>query len=133
MWRTVSIVVFAVSLPLAACAGRTALAGAEAQPTHPAWLVGTWEGDAWQVAAAQTQGDVHLILTFAGDGAWKASTGASGTSSLVGDRVVLEGVTPDGARIRYTLKERGGADGHELWGMVDASFGAAMVSLKRVR
>ena len=51
----------------------------------------------------------------------------------MGDQLVLEGVAPDGARIRYTLKERQSADGRELWGIAEASFGPASVSLKRVR
>lgn len=63
----------------------------------------------------------------------EARPGASGTSRVVGDRVVLEGVASDGARIRYTLKQRQSADGHEIWGVVEASFGAAAVSFKRVR
>ena len=53
-------------------------------------------------------------MTFASDGTWKASTGASGISWLAGDRVVLLGTYPGGGRIRYTLKERERADGHEL-------------------
>lgn len=72
-------------------------------------------------------------MTFAGDGTCKAST-ASGmsTSWLVGGRVVLDGVAADGAKIRYTLKERERSDGREMWGLVQASFGPAMLSLKRV-
>ena len=133
MRRTPSFVAFALFLPLAACAGRAAV---EPQPTHPAWLVGTWEGDAWQVSASKDQGDARVTVTFASDGAWKASTPSgtwSGTSSLVGDRLVLQGVDPSGGKIRYTLKERASAGGHELWGMVEASFGAAMISFQQVR
>jgi len=135
-WRGLSVVACAVSLSLAACAGRTAPAVSEQLPTHPAWLAGTWEGDAFQVSASKDQGDAHVTITFASDGSWKASspTGMwSGTSSLVGDRLVLEGAAPDGGKIRYTLKERANAGGHELWGMVQATFGAAMISLQRVR
>jgi hypothetical protein len=135
-WRALSFVVFAVTLPLAACAGRTAPAVSEQQPTHPAWLAGTWEGDAFQVSASKDQGDAHIVIAFASDGSWKATspTGTwSGTSSLVGDRLVLEGVAPDGGKIQYTLKERNGAGGRELWGMAQATFGAAILSLQRVR
>ena len=135
-WRAISIIAFAASLSLAACAGRTGPTASE-QPTHPAWLAGTWEGDAYQVSASKDQGDAHVTIAFASDGSWKASspTGTwAGTSSLVGDRLVLEGVAPDGGKIRYTLKERrDGAGGHELWGMVQATFGAAILSLQRVR
>lgn len=61
-------------------------------------------------------------------------TGASGTSWLVGHLVVLDGVSANGGWIRYTLKERRNADGtHELWGIAEASFGAAAASLKRTR
>ena len=131
--RALCIVVLAASLPLASCATSPAPAEADRPGTHPAWLVGTWRGSAWQVAAANTQGHADVTLTVAADGAWKASTGASGTSRVVGDRVVLEGVASDGAKIRYTLKERQSPDGHEIWGVVQASFGAAAVSFKRVR
>jgi hypothetical protein len=133
MRRTLSIVVFAVYLPLVACAGATSPAS-EGPRTHPARLVGTWQGSAWQVGAGKTQGDANVTITFGSDGAWNASTPSgtsSGTGWLAGDRVVLEGVAPDGAKIRYTRKERGGAGGHELWDMVEASFGAALVSLNR--
>ena len=74
-------------------------------------------------------------MTFADDGTWKASTASgmsSGTSWLVGGRVVTDGVAADGAKIPYTLKEREGSDGREMWGMVQATFGPAMLSLKRV-
>jgi len=130
MRRTLCLVVLALSLSLAACAGSTA---PPPQGTHPSWLAGTWQGTAWQVAAGKDQGEANVTVTFAGDGTWKASTGAAGTSWLVGDRVVLEGVAPDGAKIRYTLKERERADGREVWGIVEANFGAAAVSLKRIR
>ncbi len=106
-WRALSLVVFAVTLPLAACAGRTAPAVSEQQPTHPAWLAGTWEGDAFQVSASKDQGDAHIVITFASDGSWKATspTGTwSGTSSLVGDRLVLEGVAPDAGKFNTPLR-----------------------------
>lgn len=127
--RTLSAV--AVAVLLAGCA--TALAGPPPNATHPAWLTGTWQGSAWQIAAPQTQGHTEFTLTFVADGSWKASTGASGTSWLDGDRVVLLGVAANGARIRYAFKEREGAGGHEIWGVVEASYGAAAVSLKRAR
>ena len=129
--RALPVVVFAVSLSLAACAGSSPVPPAQA--VHPPWLVGTWQGTAWQVAAGKTQGEADVTLTFAADGTWKASTGASGTSWVAGDRVVLEGVASDGAKIRYTLKERERANGREVWGIVEANFGAAAVSLKRIR
>ncbi len=72
-------------------------------------------------------------MTFASDGTWKASTGASGIGWPAGDRVVLQGMYPGGDEIRYTLKQRDRADGHEPWGIVEASFGPAAVSLKRLR
>lgn len=127
---TVSFVVFA-SLSLAACAVPAPPPAAE--QVHPAWLAGTWQGTAWQVAASKTQGEADVTVTFAADGTWSASTGASGISWLDGDRVVLQGRYPGGDRIRYILKERERSDGHELWGMVEANFGPAAVSLKRVR
>jgi len=86
-WRTLSIVAFAASLPLAACAGRTAPTVSEQQPTHPAWLAGTWEGDAFQVSASKDQGDAHVTITFASDGSWKASSptdAASAGMTLIG-------------------------------------------------
>jgi len=128
--RALSLVVFALSLSLAACAGGSK---PPAQAPHPSWLTGTWQGSAWEVGAGKTQGQADLTMTFADNGTWKASTGASGTSWVVGDRVVLEGVASDGAKIRYTLKERERTDGREVWGIVEASFGAAAVSLKRIR
>ena len=134
MKRTLLPVGLAVSLALAACAGRSE--PPPSQQVHPAWLVGDWQGSGYQVDASKTQGEGQITMTFASGGAWKATTAAgtsSGASWLLGDRVVLDGVTPDGAHIRYTLKERDGAGGREMWGMVQASFGAALVSLKRVQ
>jgi hypothetical protein len=130
----VVFVVLALLLPLAGCAGSKP--GPGAQPTHPTWLAGTWEGHAWQVGASKWQGDAPVSVTFVSGGAWQASTPSgtwSGTSALVGDRLVLDGLDPTGAKIRYTLKERQTAGGHELWGMVEADFGAALLSLKRIR
>jgi len=135
-WRVLLIGVLATTLSLVACASGTAPGASSPAPTHPAWLAGTWEGDAFQVSASKDQGDAHVAITFASDGSWKATTPTgtwSGTSALVGDRLVLDGVAPDGGKIRYTLKERDSAGGRELWGMAQATFGAAMVSLRRVR
>ena len=76
-----------------------------------------------------------MSITFSPDGAWRAITPAgisSGSSWLVRDRLLLDGASPDGAHIRYTLMERSKSSGHELWGMVEASFGSAMLSLSRV-
>ena len=128
-------IVFALLLPLARCAGSSTPAGLPAQLTHPTWLVGTWEGHAWQVGASKWQGDAPVSVTFVSGGAWKASTPSgtwSGTSALVGDRPVLDGLDPARGKIRYTLKERPTTGGHELWGMVEADFGAALLSLKLV-
>ena len=121
----------AVAALLVGCA--SAPSGPPPNATHPAWLTGTWQGDAWQVQSAQTQGHVSVQVTFAPDGSWKASTGAFGASWLDGDRVILQGIAADGARIRYAFKQREGSGGHEIWGMVEASFGAAAVSMKRIR
>jgi hypothetical protein len=129
------IAVFGVALPFTGCASLSDSAGPESTGTHPAWLTGTWQGSGWQIDSAKEQGAGQLTVTFAPDGAWRASTPTgvySGTSSLIGDRVVLDGVAPDGAKIRYILKEREGAGGYEMWGLVQATFGSAMLSLKRV-
>jgi hypothetical protein len=129
-----SIVIFAMVLPLAACAGPSRSTLPEAERVHPPWLVGTWQGSALQLEATKAPAkEVDVTVTFTERGAWKAMNGASGTSWLVGNRVVLDGVSPNGGWIRYTLKERRNADGtHELWGVAEASFGGAAVSLKRI-
>jgi len=118
------------------CAGRTAPAtSSEAQPKGPApsWLVGTWQGNGYQVAASKTQGDVDFTVTFVADGTWTSSNGYTGKSSLLeGDRILLEGADRGGDRIAYTLKDRDRAGDRELWGLVQARFGTAMVSMKRV-
>ena len=136
MPRALSPAVLGLVLLLSACAsGGLEPLGPDAKREHPAWLTGTWQGTGYQVNASKTQGEGTISITFAPDGGWKATTAAgvsSGTSWVVRDRVVLEGVTPDGAQIRYTLKERDGSGGREIWGIVEASFGAAMVTLKRV-
>ena len=128
--------VMAVALPLVGCAGRTAPAtSSEAQPKGPApsWLVGTWQGNGYQVAASKTQGDVDFTVTFVADGTWTSSNGYTGKSSLLeGDRILLEGADRGGDGISYTLKDRDRAGDRELWGLVQARFGTAMVSMKRV-
>ena len=131
MRHALSITSLVASLLLTACA--SAPVGPPEGATHPAWLTGTWQGSAWQVQSAQTQAHTDLTVTFTADGSWKASTGAAGASWLMGDKVVLMGVAADGARIRYTLKEREHMGGRELWGVVEASYGAAAVSLKPIR
>ena len=128
-----SIAIFLLALALTACASAPPMPPA-AQQVHPAWLVGTWRGSAVQVAASKDAAqEVEVWLTFGDGGAWKAMTGASGTSWYANDRVMLEGTSPrNTGTVRYTLKERKNADGsHELWGIADADFGAAAVSLKK--
>jgi hypothetical protein len=135
MGRLFFIAIISMVLPLAACAGPSRSTPPEAERVHPPWLVGTWQGTAFQVAASKGKAqEVDVTVTFAEGGAWKAMTGASGTSWLAGNLVVLDGVSANGGWIRYTLKERRDPGGtHELWGIADANFGAAAVSLKRIR
>jgi len=136
MQRLFSLAMFSAVLSLAACAGPSRSMPPAAEQVHPAWLVGTWQGTAFQVVTSQNAAqELEVTLTFGEGGAWKAMNGATGTSWLVGNRVMLEGVSPNNAgRVRYTLKERRDADGsHELWGIADADFGAAAVSLKKTR
>ena len=127
--------IFLLALSVAACASSREIPPAT-QQVHPDWLTGTWQGSAVQIAASKDAAEeVEVWLTFAQGGAWKAMTGASGTSWYANDRVMLEGTSPRNSRtVRYTLKERKNADGsHELWGIADADFGAAAVSLKKAR
>jgi hypothetical protein len=135
MRRLVSVAILSILLPLVGCAGPSRSMPPEAERVHPPWLVGTWQGTAFQVGASKGQAkEVDVTVTFDEGGAWKAMTGASGTSWLAGNWVVLDGVSQDGGWIRYTLKERRDADGtNELWGIVHANFGAAAVSMKRAR
>jgi hypothetical protein len=123
------VALMAVSLALVSCASNAV--PPPSPQVHPPWLVGPWEGTAWQVDASKDQGSADVSVTFASDGTWKASTGAFGISWLAGDRVVLQGSYQGGDKVRYTLKQRQRADEHELWGIVEASFGAAAVSLTR--
>jgi hypothetical protein len=130
-----TIVIVSLALSLAACASSSQMPPA-AEQVHPDWLMGTWEGNAVQVAASKDAAqELPVTLTFSQGGAWKAMTGATGTSWFANNRVMLEGTSPrNSGRVRYTLKERKNADGsHELWGVADADFGAAAVSLKKTR
>lgn len=122
---------------LLACGSLTACATGSGdvpagERSHPAWLTGTWKGEAWQTAAAMTQGKQDITVTFASDGSWKSSVGGSGTSWAAGDRIVVEGVTGDGTPIRYTFKHREKGGEQELWGVVQARFGTGAVSVIRV-
>ena len=129
------IAMVAACLSFAACAERITPAELKAEGTHPGWLVGTWQGTAYQFPSSKDEREAQVSITFAQDGAWKATTPAgisSGSSWLVRNRLLLDGVNPDGADVRYTLMERSRSDSHELWGMLEASFGAATLSLTRV-
>jgi len=135
MRRVRLIAVLACCVLLAACAERISPGEVQAEGTHPPWLAGNWKGTAYQVPSSKYDRHAEVSITFAPDGAWKAITPAglsSGSSWVVRDRLLLDGVTPDGAHIRYTLMERRESTGLELWGMVEASFGSAMLSLTRV-
>lgn len=130
---TIGLVLLALSL--AACASSSQMPPA-AEQVHPDWLTGTWKGSAVQVATAQEAAkEIEVWVTFAPGGSWKAMTGATGSSWFANDRVMLEGTSPRQTRpVRYTLKQRPNADGsHELWGIADADFGAAAVSLKKAQ
>lgn len=136
MRRLFSLAIFSMVLPLAACAtGPARYTPPAAEQVHPPWLTGTWQGTAYQVIATRDAAqEVDVTVTFAEGGAWKAMNGASGASWLTGNWVVLDGAFSGGSRIRYTLKERQSPDGtHELWGVGEATFGAASVSLKKTR
>lgn len=61
--RAVLWLILALTLPLAACASRTAPPAVD-----PSWLAGTWRGDVWQVAAGQSQGHAEVTVVFARDG-----------------------------------------------------------------
>lgn len=132
MRRAAAPLVLIACLSLAACASSGTRDVPAAERSHPAWLIGTWRGSAWETAAATGQGQQTVVVTFANDGAWKTEAGGSGTSWVVDDRVVLEGRTADGAPIRYTFKQREAGTAHELWGVVQARFGTAAVNVKRM-
>ena len=63
---------------------------------------------------------------------WDPALHAIADADVVAD---ISGISYSDSRpVRYTLKQRQNADGsHELWGMADADFGAAAVSLKKAR
>jgi len=134
MMRKLSFLVAVMALGFAGCAGPTTSTPPEAQRVHPDWLVGTWQGSATQLNASKdaTQ-SIEVTVTFEPGGGWKAMTGASGTSWLAGNWIVLDGKSPNGGWIRYSLKDRDIAGGKELWGIAEAPFGAAAVALTRVR
>lgn len=135
-WRSVlSILILAVSLPLAACASKSSSAqpAASVPQTHPAWLTGSWLASGWEVGASTTQFSRESMVTFAPDGTWKSNAGGSGTSWLEGDRVVIQGRLADGQPIKYTLRQRQTASGPELWGSVTVREGNAEVSLKKTQ
>lgn len=132
-----TIALFLLALSLAACSSSSSREiPPAAQQVHPDWLTGTWRGSAVQVATAMERAkEMEVWITFSADGAWKAMTGATGSSWFADDRVQLEGTSPRQSRpVRYTLKQRTNADGsRELWGVADADFGAAAVSLKKAQ
>jgi hypothetical protein len=135
-WRSVlSVLILAMSLPLAACASKSSSTqpAASVPQTHPAWLTGTWQASGWQVGAAQTQFERETMVTFAPDGSWKTTAGGSGTSWLEGDRVLIQGRTADGQPIKYTLRQRQSASGPELWGTVAAREGNVEISLRKAK
>lgn len=119
-------------LLLASCAGHGDPSAGVRETVDTSWLAGTWRGIAAEVAGSQSQSQAPVTVVFAPDGTWKASTGASGTSRIEGNRVILDGAYPEGSQLRYTLKGRERSGGDELWGIVEAAFGRASVSLKRV-
>jgi hypothetical protein len=121
-----------VVLLLASCASHDDPSAGVRQSVDTSWLAGTWRGVTVEVGASQTQGRAPVTLVFATDGSWKASTGASGSGRIDGNRVVLDGGYPEGSRLRYTPKVRERPGDDELWGMVEAAFGHAEVSFKRM-
>jgi hypothetical protein len=128
-----TLVVIAMSLSLAACAGGAATSP-EARANHPSWLTGNWQATGWQVAGDTNQARANTVVTFAPDGSWKTPAGGAGTSWLAGDKVYVEGKTRDGYTFQYSFQQRQNADGsRELWGVVDARPGATQVSLKQIR
>jgi hypothetical protein len=130
MRRLFTVAIFSMVLSLGACAGPPRSTPPEAERIHPPWLVDTWQGSGLQLEAEKKPTkEVDVIVTFTEGGAWKATNGTSGTSWLVGDRIVLDGVSSNGGRVWYTLQERRNADGtHELWGVAE---GGVSVNLKR--
>ena len=129
-----AIIVLLTGISLTACAtSSSAPPTAMGDRAHPAWLTGTWNGESWETAAGTTQGRRNITLTFAPDGGWKSTVGGSGTSWLEGDSVVLEGITGEGTPIKYSFKHRQKSGEEELWGMAQARYGTAAVSLTKAR
>ena len=127
---TLAVLLVGVSLTACASSG-SAPAAATGDRVHPAWLTGTWNGESWETAAGTTQGKQDISVTFAPDGTWKSTAGGSGTSWLAGDRVWLEGITGDGTPIKYSFKHRQEGGEEELWGMAQARYGTAAVSVTK--
>ncbi len=91
-----TIALFLLALSLAACSSSSSREiPPAAQEVHPDWLTGTWRGSAVQVATAMERAkEMEVWITFSADGAWKAMTGATGSSWFADDRVQLEGTSP---------------------------------------
>jgi hypothetical protein len=130
--RALFIVVLAFFLPFAACA-RSRQPAASVQQVSPSWLAGSWQFSGSQVGAADSQFQRDTMITFASDGTWKAAAGGYGTSSIVGDQVVLDGVTKEGEKVRFTLRQRQGSNIPELWGPVAFRGNTHEVTLRKVR
>src|SRR5512134_1783032 len=66
MRRLVSLAIFSVALSLAACAtGPARYTPPAAEQVHPPWLVGTWQGTAYQVVASRDAAqEVEVTVTF---------------------------------------------------------------------
>jgi hypothetical protein len=75
MWPGVLVV---LSVVLVSCAHSRSNAPSAAVPAVPGapTMAGMWQGSAWQVGAAQTQGQMNVILTVASDGTWTSSNGS---------------------------------------------------------
>ena len=128
-----ALAILLAAVSLTACASGGSAPAATGDRVHPAWLTGTWHGESWETAAANTQGQRNISVTFAPDGTWKSTAGGHGTSWLAADRVWLEGVTGDGTPIKYSFKHRQKGGEEELWGMAQARYGTAAVSVTKAR
>jgi hypothetical protein len=129
-WQVLSLLILAMSLPLAACASSSQSASRERN--HPGWLVGSWRAIGWQVGAGDSQVQRDVTVTFAHDGTWKASGGGSGTSWEEVDQVIFAGVTPNGESFKSVLKPRQATDGTELSEVANARAGTMALSLKKL-